>query len=212
MILRELPCIFVPQCRICRKKSCEVAMRSLTGKLPAVLMLAVLPTALLWAVDKQFHNAPDSAAAMKNPFEGQDAAAQVGKRLYARNCLSCHGKTGQGKGNIPSLVDGKLETVPSGEVFWFITKGSKDNGMPAWAFLPARQRWQIVTYVKSLGASETSSEKNAAPAPEATTSTLKAPPPKPPFTDFRYEKPGTTRKITVADLPAPNATPPADNG
>src|SRR5579864_9293954 len=84
--------------------------------------------------------------------------------------------------------------------------------MPAWAFLPARQRWQIVTYVKSLGASATSSEKNAAPAPEATTSTLKAPPPKPPFTDFRYEKPGTTRKITVADLPAPNATPPADNG
>src|SRR5579864_2912902 len=115
-------------------------MRFRSGKLPAVLMLAILPTALLWAVDTKFHNAPDPAAAMKNPFEGQAEAAQAGKRLYARNCLSCHGKTGQGKGNIPSLVDGKLETVPSGEVFWFITKGDKDNGMPAWAFVPEGQR------------------------------------------------------------------------
>ncbi len=187
-------------------------MSFLPGKLPATLLLAVLPTSLVCAVDTQFHNAPDSTKTMKNPFEGQAAAAQAGKRLYARNCLSCHGKTGQGKGNIPSLVDGKLETVPSGEVFWFITKGSKENGMPAWAFLPPRQRWQIVTYVKSIGASQTSSEANDAPAPEVATSTLKAPPPTAPFTDFRYEKPGTTHKITVADLPAPYSTQSAENG
>jgi glucose/arabinose dehydrogenase len=187
-------------------------MRSLLAKLPVVLTLVVTSARLLSAVDTKFHNAPDSAAAMKNPFEGQAAAVQAAKALYARNCLSCHGKTGQGKGNIPSLVDGKLETVPSGEVFWFITHGDKDNGMPAWAFLPARQRWQIVTYVKALGASATSVTDSAAPEPEKTTSAIKAPPPPAPFTDFRYEKPGTTRKITVADLPAPNATPSANNG
>ncbi len=39
-----------------------------------------------------------------------------------------------------------------------------------------------------------------------------APPPKAPFTDYRYEKPGTMRKITVADLPAPYATKSATNG
>jgi glucose/arabinose dehydrogenase len=39
-----------------------------------------------------------------------------------------------------------------------------------------------------------------------------APPPKPPFTDYRYEKPGTVRKITTADLPAPYATKSATNG
>jgi glucose/arabinose dehydrogenase len=187
-------------------------MHSLTSKFVAFLILAVLPCAPLYAVDKKFHNAPDSAEAMKNPFEGQETAVQEGKRLYARNCLSCHGKTGQGKGNIPSLVDGKLETVPSGEVFWFITRGDKDNGMPAWAFLPARQRWQIVTYVKSLGESATSAGPNTTPPPETTASTLKAPPPKAPFTDFRYEKPGTVHKITVADLPAPYASKSANNG
>ena len=41
---------------------------------------------------------------------------------------------------------------------------------------------------------------------------LNAPPPKPPFTDFRYEKPGTTRKITLQDLPEPFATSSAGNG
>ena len=38
-----------------------------------------------------------------------------------------------------------------------------------------------------------------------------APPPKAPFTDYRYEKPGTTRKITASDLPAPFATKSAEN-
>ena len=37
---------------------------------------------------------------------------------------------------MPSLVDGKLKGVTAGEMFWFITKGDEDNGMPSWAFLP----------------------------------------------------------------------------
>src|SRR5262249_29088194 len=39
-----------------------------------------------------------------------------------------------------------------------------------------------------------------------------APPPPAPFTDYRYEAPGTVRRITVADLPQPFATPAAGNG
>jgi len=115
------------------------------------------PSALLAAdADTQFHNAPDTARKMKNPYEGQPEAAQAGKTLYARNCLSCHGKLGKGTGNVPSLVSGKLDSVTPGEVFWFITKGDKDNGMPSWAALPVRQRWQIVSYVKSMNSLTTS--------------------------------------------------------
>jgi glucose/arabinose dehydrogenase len=36
-------------------------------------------------------------------------------------------------------------------------------------------------------------------------------PPQPPFTDYLHEQPGTTRKITVADLPQPYQTKSADN-
>jgi glucose/arabinose dehydrogenase len=189
-------------------------MRLFTNSYSVIAAAILLPPALLLAADAdtKFHNAPASAQATKNPYEGQETAALAGKRLYARNCLSCHGKLGKGTGNVPSLVNGKLDAVTSGEVFWFITRGDKRNGMPSWAQLPVKQRWEIVTYVKSMGASQIAQEATA-PAPADTgVSKLKAAPPKPPFTDFRYEKPGTVRKITVSDLPQPYATRSADNG
>ena len=193
-------------------------MRSFAKSQLLTTAAILLPVTLLLAadVDTKFHNAPASAQATKNPYEGQDAALQAGKRLYARNCLSCHGKLGKGTGNVPSLVGGKLDSVTPGEVFWFITRGDKDNGMPSWAALPAKQRWQIVTYVKSMEASQTAQEASAPPPDTSTstfgTSTFKGPKPTPPFTDFRYEKPGTVRKITVNDLPQPYATQSANNG
>jgi len=189
-------------------------MRSLTNLYALITTATLLPAVLLLAADvgTKFHNAPDSAQKLKNPYAGNDAAAQAGKPLYAKNCLSCHGKLGKGTGNVPSLVDGKLDSVAPGEVFWFITHGDKDNGMPSWAFLPASQRWKIVTYVTSVLPALNAEPQNT-PAPADTAiSKLKAPLPTPPFTDFRLEKPGTVRKITVADLPRPYATQSADNG
>jgi glucose/arabinose dehydrogenase len=188
-------------------------MGSLSDSASRVAAMILMSTALLLAADgdAKFHNAPASTRATKNPYEGQDAASQAGKALYARNCLSCHGKMGKGTGNVPSLVDGRLDAVPSGEVFWFITQGDKDNGMPSWAALPEKQRWQIITYVKAMGASQNSADANTPAPPDMSTSKLKAPPPATPFTDFRYEKPGTVRKITVTDLPQPYATESAEN-
>jgi len=188
-------------------------MRSFFDLSLLIAVTILLPAALLFAADTDanFHNAPASAKATRNPYEGKDAAAQAGKRLYARNCLSCHGRRGEGSGNVPSLVDGKLESATPGEVFWFITKGDKDNGMPSWAQLPERQRWQIVSYVKSMGLPQQVHAALTAP-PDPGGSTFKGPPPPPPFTDFRYEKPGTVHKITANDLPKPYATSSANNG
>ena len=193
-------------------------MRSLASRYAFITAAILLPAALLAAdVNTKFHDAPASARATKNPYEGKPAAVLAGKQLYARNCLSCHGRTLKGTGNVPSLVDGKLDSITPGEIFWFITRGDKDNGMPSWASLPVRERWQVVTYVKSMESPQSAQEANA-PAPadtapvDTSASTFKAPPPTPPFTDFRYEKSGTVRKITVADLPQPYATQSAENG
>lgn len=182
-----------------------------------VFLLPVLFSCLAILVVAQaekpgFHNAPPSAKQMQNPYGNQKSALRTGKKLYEFRCSRCHGVNAEGSGNIPALVDGALESVTPGEVFWFITKGDEKNGMPSWAKLPARQRWEIVSYVKSLGLSQGKAPLTAEKIAPTRVYSLKAPAPKPPFTDFRFENPGTTRKITVNDLPQPYATKSSDNG
>jgi glucose/arabinose dehydrogenase len=187
-------------------------MRLGANRIASAVLLSLLPIAALHAADQPFHDAPASAKAQKNPYAGQASAAGAGKQVYARNCLACHGKAGQGTGNVPSLVDGKLEGVSAGEIFWFITKGDKDNGMPSWAALPDEKRWQVVTYVEAMASGKAAAGPTSAPTPEVAGTRVKGAAPNAPFTDFRYEKPGTTRKITVKDLPKPYATDSAQNG
>jgi glucose/arabinose dehydrogenase len=174
------------------------------------LLLAVILVSLPhYAQDANFHNAPASAAKMKNPYS-RPSAAQAGAKLFASHCASCHGPNGQGTGNVPSLAKGPAQSASDGEIFWYITKGDVDNGMPSWASLPANQRWQIVTYIKSLK----NAKATAAAPPEQAEAPTKtnAPLPKPPFADFRVEKPGAVRKITLRDLPPPYASKSANNG
>jgi glucose/arabinose dehydrogenase len=170
-------------------------------------MLTLAASTLLHSDNANFHNAPESARELKNPYEENSEAAGAGKAMYHHNCARCHGERGEGSGNIPALRVRSVQRVPSGELFWFITKGEPAKEMPSWAKLPEDQRWKIVTYVKTLG-----SGNAAAPAASATTSKLNLPAPNPPFTDFRYEEPGKVRKITMADLPEPYATKSSDNG
>src|SRR5215475_248768 len=177
----------------------------------AVLSIC-MAAASMQAADNPFHDAPASAKAIKNPLAGQQAAIDAGKTVYARNCLSCHGKTLKGTGNVPSLVDGQLKGVTEGEIFWFITKGDRDNGMPSWAFMPEEKRWQVVSYVDAVASGNATPVGSvAAPAAEPTGAALKDTSPNAPFTDFRFQNPGTVRKITVKDLPPPFQTKSAEN-
>ena len=170
----------------------------------------------MFAQDANYHNAPASSARQKNPYAGQPSAIKDGAKLYSTNCSACHGVGGKGTGNIPSLSHGPAQSAPDGAVFWFITTGSVNNGMPSWAQLPEKQRWEIVTYLKSLmtaGATKTTGTTKAASLPENyKAAAVNAPAPAAPFTDFRFEQPGTVRKITAQDLPAPYATKSSNNG
>jgi mono/diheme cytochrome c family protein len=110
---------------------------------------------LLWtapairAQNASFHNAPAAAAAVKNPFAGQAQAAAAGKKLYAQNCSQCHGNNLQGMGPAPALDNPSTKNAKPGELFWFITNGNLNNGMPSWSQMPKPQRWQIVTFLES---------------------------------------------------------------
>ena len=164
----------------------------------------------LRAQQAAFHNAPAEAKAQTNPYAGQAGATRAGQSVYSQNCAVCHGATGDGTGNVPPLVHGPAQSATDGEVFWYITRGDIDNGMPSWARLPEEQRWQVVSYIKSLGTANAPVAAHSASRTSASVSN--APPPKLPFTDYRYESPGTVHHITVSDLPEPYATESATNG
>jgi mono/diheme cytochrome c family protein len=166
------------------------------------------------AQNTSFHHAPASAVATANPLSGQAAAITAGKMSYASHCAACHGVSGEGTGNVPPLAHGALQGVADGAVFWYITRGGMENGMPSWASLPDEERWQLVTFIKSMSAGTASGATASAPATAApgASEISNAPPPEPPFTDYRFEKPGTIRHITLKDLPPPYASKSAVGG
>ena len=84
------------------------------------------------AQSSSFRNAPPSAAEMKNPYTSASAAA-AGKKLYAQNCAQCHGANLQGMGPAPALDSAPVKKAKPGELFWFVTKGKLESGMPSWA-------------------------------------------------------------------------------
>lgn len=126
----------------------DVRSYFLTAVTTAIVLIS--SASMLTAQDANFHNAPASSNQSKNPYTGQPTAAAAGSRLYTTNCSGCHGTRGSGAGNIPRLAEGLTQSASNGEVFWFITTGAVDSGMPSFASLSERQRWQIVTYLKSL--------------------------------------------------------------
>ena len=190
-------------------KSGRLAFTRLLFLCSASITPLVLLTGLA-AQTESFHHAPATAAARENPYQG-DQNLKAGHKLFGDNCAVCHGDKGQGTGNIAGLAHGSTQTAKPGEIFWYITKGDKDNGMPSWASLAERQRWQIITFLRALPTAAGASLAAASVSEPKSAGAINAPPPTPPFTDFRFEKPGTPRRITVSDLPAPFATNSAGN-
>ncbi|HXZ81781.1 MAG TPA: cytochrome c [Terriglobales bacterium] len=93
---------------------------------------------------------PERDKGRANPFAENTEAAMAGGKLFEQNCASCHGKDAEGKGKKPPLRSERVREATPGELEWLLTNGNMKNGMPSWARLPEPQRWQIVTYLKSL--------------------------------------------------------------
>jgi glucose/arabinose dehydrogenase len=156
-----------------------------------------------------FHGAPATEQSRRNPYYADTNARDDGKAVFASTCAACHGANGEGGGAVPALRSETIRQASDGELFWYITKGDVNNGMPSWAALPEEKRWHVISYLRSM------KDMALAPAPapkSAESAPITTPAPTPPFTDFRFEVPGKQRKITAADLPQPYATASAGTG
>jgi len=93
---------------------------------------------------------PDKDRTRDNPYDSQANAVAAGAKLFRQNCSSCHGGEATGMNRRPNLHSERIRTSTPGELEWLLKNGSMRNGMPSWSRLPEQQRWQIVSYLKSL--------------------------------------------------------------
>jgi len=94
---------------------------------------------------------PDTDRQKSNPFAGRADAVAAGARVFDDHCAKCHGEDALGNRKHPSLRSERVQHATDGEIFWLLKNGNLPKGMPTWAALPEPMRWQIITYVKSLG-------------------------------------------------------------
>ena len=112
--------------------------------------------------------APEKFASLKNPFTADHEAIEIGEELFQAYCASCHGPEGAGDGPAAeslepkpaALSDGMMMNMLSdGYLFWRVSQGGQiepfNSAMPAWqATLTEEQRWQIISYVRTLADEE----------------------------------------------------------
>lgn len=100
--------------------------------------------------------APPEAAGKANPLAGKTLLAIGGRRLYRKNCVECHGEDGSGvvKKHAADLQLPVVQNQTDGTLFWKITNGNPDRGMPPFSKLPELERWQLVLYLRTLAKAE----------------------------------------------------------
>jgi mono/diheme cytochrome c family protein len=142
-------------------------MLSHATKLGMLLCLAVVTIGVVMAqsdgssrakFDKSVYGelskAPAKAASRQNPLESDPEAVAAGAKLFQLHCAECHGATAYGGKKGPSLRAEEVQQVTPGTLFWVLTNGVVRKGMPVWSRLPEPQRWQLVSYIKSLSATQ----------------------------------------------------------
>jgi mono/diheme cytochrome c family protein len=98
--------------------------------------------------------APRKAAARPNPLESDPDAVAAGANLFDQHCAECHGEMAEGGKKGPSLRADPVQQATPGTLFWILTNGVVRRGMPVWSKLPEPQRWQLVSFLKSLNSAE----------------------------------------------------------
>jgi mono/diheme cytochrome c family protein len=136
-------------------------MSRLTLVLPAFFLFALTlraqqPSAP--AKPAAYSAIPAEAAKQPNPVKSSPESINRAKKWWGMDCAMCHGKDGDGKGDIAK--DMKLQmsdfTDPAtlknrtdGELFYIIKNGDQ-NMPPEGDRVKLEENWDLVNYVRSL--------------------------------------------------------------
>jgi mono/diheme cytochrome c family protein len=109
-----------------------------------------------------------------NPVAADEVSVSRGSQLFSINCSQCHGVDGKGSGTISAFLVKKkpadltgeaAQSLSDGQIFMTITDGvfNAENSLfpdvefsgqcpPLNENLSVRERWDVVNYVRTLGA------------------------------------------------------------
>jgi mono/diheme cytochrome c family protein len=117
------------------------------------------------------YSIPAADAQRTNPAKPTEPALAAAKKYYSSQCAMCHGKEGDGKGDLAEQMQLKMpdyrkpETLAKfsdGELFYILTNGM--GKMPGEGERTEdEKKWQVINYLRSL--SKTEPGEKPAPKP-----------------------------------------------
>jgi quinoprotein glucose dehydrogenase len=122
----------------------------------------------------------------KKPPVNEENFAAAGSRLFAKNCMSCHGPDRKGSGDYPSLIDVEKK-YSKDQIVALLETGRRM--MPSFRQLPQQERDAIVAYITS---NEKDGQRKFIPSKV----------PIDPYLDLPYEMTGYNKFLSKEGLPA----------
>ncbi len=130
-------------------------IRFITLLLPSTIILGTISIYLLsveaYSATYKTPNVPYSAISVSN-----------GKKIYRDYCISCHGFSAQGDGELAdSIEDIKPANLTephtayhtAGDIYWWLTYGMPPSVMPGFnSILTEDERWDLINYLRTLSA------------------------------------------------------------
>lgn len=108
---------------------------------------------------KESGDKPVDVSGIQKPWEPNDTMLAYGHQVFKQNCAVCHGEKGLGNGPagatlVPkprNFVEGKwLNGGDSINLFKTISTGIKGSAMASFAHLPAKDRWGVIQFIRSI--------------------------------------------------------------
>ncbi len=100
---------------------------------------------------------PAAISAMANPVKPTAESLAQGKKYYGYDCAMCHGKDGDGKGEVDTgekMIDftnpSSLKDKTDGELFCALKTGKGHMPLENIRVTP-NELWNLINYVHSLG-------------------------------------------------------------
>ncbi|MGZ4964237.1 MAG: c-type cytochrome [Limisphaerales bacterium] len=109
---------------------------------------------------------PARAAAKKNPVAVNETSIALGKKIYERQCLTCHGAKGKGDGPTAAklekrpgnLSNPKLWEQSDGALLWKVKEGHRP--MPTFKnIMSDEERWPVINYIRTLAPKPAASDQ-----------------------------------------------------